>query len=161
MNKHFKNINIKIMKEILKFKNLLFLSIFILLSSCGQTIDFDDDKEYIEDKNKVFWFKGDPYTGKLVKYYDKEKTQLQIEVFFKDGKRNGLTTENFENGFLKYKINYKDDERDGLFEYYYDNGQLREKTTYKDGSIIDSREKYTRNGQIRKPKLEVAPSLDN
>ena len=83
------------MKEILKFKNLLFLSIFILLSSCGQTIDFDDDKEYIEDKNKVFWFKGDPYTGKLVKYYDKEKTQLQIEVFFKDGKRNGLTTEYF------------------------------------------------------------------
>jgi len=144
-----------------KFKNLLFLSIFILLSSCGQTIDFDDDKEYIEDKNKIISYKGEPYTGKLVKYYDKEKTQLQIEVFFKDGKRNGLTTENFENGFLKYKINYKDDERDGLFEYYYDNGQLREKTTYKDGSIIDSREKYTRNGQIRKPKLEVAPSLDN
>ena len=148
------------MKEILKIKNLLFLSIFILLSSCGQTIDFDDDKEYIEDKNKIISYKGEPYTGKMVKYYDKKKTQLQIEVFFKDGKRNGLTTQNFENGFLKYKINYKDDERDGLFEYYYDNGQLREKTTYKDGSIIDSIEKYTRDGQIRKLKLEV-PSQNN
>ena len=93
-----------------KFKNLLFLSIFILLSSCGQTIDFDDDKEYIEDKNKIISYKGEPYTGKMVKYYDKKKTQLQIEVFFKDGKRNGLTTENFENGFLKYKINYYDAE---------------------------------------------------
>ena len=29
------------------FKNLLFLSIFILLSSCGKTIDYDDEKEYL------------------------------------------------------------------------------------------------------------------
>ena len=37
------------MKEILKFKNLLFLSIFILLSSCGKkTIDQkEDDKKHI------------------------------------------------------------------------------------------------------------------
>ena len=137
----------KLIMKILK--NVFIFSILILLSSCGQTIDFDDDKEYIEDKNKIFWYKGEPYTGKMVKYYDKKKTQLQIEVFFKDGKRNGLTTEYFENGFLKYKRNYRDDEQDGLFEQYYDNGQLREKTTFKEGSVVAPIEKYTRDGQRR------------
>lgn len=130
------------------FKKLLIFSILILLSSCGQTIDFDDDKEYIEDKNKVFWFKGDPYTGKMVKYYDKEKTQLEIELFLKDGKRNGLTTEYFENGSLRYKRNYKDDEQHGLFEWYHDNGQLREKTTFKEGKIDGQWEEYDEDGQL-------------
>ena len=134
------------------FKKLLIFSILILLSSCGQTIDFDDDKEYIEDKNKIISYKGVPYTGKMVNYYDKEKTQLQIELFLKDGKRNGLTTEYFENGSLKYKRNYKDEKRDGLFEWYHDNGQLREKTTFKDGNIDGLLKYYDEDGQLLSKK---------
>ena len=40
------------MKEILKFKNLLFLSIFILLSSCGQTIDVDDEEKMLREARR-------------------------------------------------------------------------------------------------------------
>ncbi|MDA8893805.1 hypothetical protein N9I78_02395, partial [Flavobacteriaceae bacterium] len=70
-----------------KFKNLLVLSIIILLSSCGQTIDVDDEKNYLINISSLVGitsYKGIPYTGEIVKYVDDEKTQLEWKKNYKE-----------------------------------------------------------------------------
>ena len=147
------------MKEILKFKNLLFLSIFILLSSCGQTIDWDDDKEYItisfnsEGLTKVLSYKGLPFNGELVEYFDDEKTQLKERIDYKEGLKDGLSEEYNKNGQLERKGTYKEGEEEEEVKYtYYENGQLKEKETYKDGKKDGQWEYYDENGKLKEKK---------
>ena len=166
------------MKEILKFKNLLFLSIFILLSSCGKTIDRDDDKKYITNApgpgglTNVLNYKGLPFNGESVKYFDDEKTQLEERIDYKDGLKDGLSEEYnkngqlkesvtynegeveeevkytyYENGQLSLKVTYnKDEKNDGPVESYHENGQLNIKGTYKEGELDGPYESYHENG---------------
>ena len=143
------------MKEILKFKNLLILSIIILLSSCGKTIDWDDDKEYItisfnsEGLTKVLSYKGLPFNGELVKYFDDEKTQLKERIDYKEGLKDGLSEEYKKNGQLKKKGTYKEGEKEERESYsYYVNGQLFSKGTYKDWNLDGLYEEYYVNGQL-------------
>ena len=167
------------MKEILNFKNLLILSIIILLSSCGKTVDYDDEKEYLtfsypySDSPRVLSYKGLPFNGELVEYFDDEKTQLEERRDYKDGKidgqyevynKNGQLKKNVtynegeveeevtytyhENGQLEYKRTYKEGELDGPLESYYENGQLSGKGTYKNGDRVGTREDYYENGQL-------------
>jgi antitoxin component YwqK of YwqJK toxin-antitoxin module len=131
------------------FKNLLFFSIFILLSSCGKTIDMDDEKEYITRSRGVVTYKGTPFTGKLVEYYDGDKTKLHRTSTLQDGKWVGPKERYYENGQLREKQNYKDDMRDGTFLSYDEDGQLAEKRTYKDGKLDGPKEWYYENGQLR------------
>ena len=140
------------MKEILKFKNLLFLSIFILLSSCGQTIDVDDEEKYLINLSSlggITSYKGIPYTGKIVKYVDDEKTQLEWKKNYKEGKLDGLSEEYNKNGQLEESVTYKEGEEEEEVKYiYYENGQLVTKGTYKDGKEDGPYESYYKNGQL-------------
>ena len=162
------------MKEILKFKNLLFLSIFILLSSCGQTIDVDDEENYLLNLSSlggITSYKGIPYTGEIVKYVDDEKTQLEWKKTFEEGKLDGLSEEYnkngqleesvtynegeveeeviykyYENGLLRLKATYnKDEKSDGPVESYHENGQLNIKSAYKEGELDGAYESYYEN----------------
>ena len=140
------------MKEILKFKNLLFLSIIILLSSCGKTIDVDDEEEYITNRTRfggVMSYKGIPYTGEIVKYVDDEKTQLEWKETYKDGKEDGPYEWYYENGQLSEKGTYNEGEEDEKVKYtYYGYGQLKEKKSFKDGKKNGPFEWYNRGGQL-------------
>jgi len=140
------------MKEILKFKNLLFLSIFILLSSCGQTIDVDDEEKYLINLSSlggITSYKGIPYTGEIVKYVDDEKTQLEWKKNYKEGKLDGLSEEYNKNGQLEESVTYKEGEEEEEVKYtYYENGQLKKKETYKDGKKDGQWEEYGDNGQL-------------
>ena len=137
------------MKKNLKFKNLLFLSIFILLSSCGKkTIDFDDERDYIKFERSITYYKGSPYTGVIVSYRDDEKTQLDFKRTYEDGKKNGTDENYYSNGQLMNKETWKDGKMNGPSESYYENGQLRFKVTYKDGK--DGQwESYDENGKLK------------
>ena len=140
------------MKEILKFKNLLFLSIFILLSSCGKTVDYDDEIEYITDRTRisgVMSYKGIPYTGEIVKYVDDEKTQLEWKKTYKEGKLDGQYEVYNKNGQLEENVTYKDGEEDEKVKYtYYGYGLLKEKKSFKDGKKNGPFEWYNRGGQL-------------
>ena len=83
----------------LKLKNLLIIGITILISSCGpNTIDYDDDKYAIDESGELFLYEGNPYSGKVVKYFDTEKTLFNAEVNIKDGIYHGLFLDYFKNG---------------------------------------------------------------
>ena len=107
-----------------KFKNLLVLSIFILLSSCGQTVDYDDEKEYLIWSNpyskgpRVLSYKGLPFNGELVEYFDDEKTQLKERRDYKEGKIDGQYEKYYSNGQLEENVTYKEGIKDGISEEY-------------------------------------------
>lgn len=117
------------------FKNLLVLPIIILLSSCGQTIDYDTEEEYIKVGPDILNYKGIPYTGVLIRYYDEEKKQLQIKRTYEDGKAHGPHKIYHENGELSEKGTFKEGEKDGLFEFYNKDGELTNKEIWKEGKI--------------------------
>ena len=98
------------MKTIARITSILIC--LILLTSCTQSIDGNLEKDYIEERQSITYYKGAPYTG---------------EMFF-----------NYENGQLKAKVNFKDGELDGLWEAYYENGQLKSSRNYKDGELINN-----------------------
>ena len=54
-----------------------------------------------------------------------ENGQKEFEVYYKDGKVEGLAESWYENGQKKGKLNYKDGKRDGLWLEWYDNGQKK------------------------------------
>tara|TARA_B110000858_G_C17488168_1_gene330313 strand:- start:94 stop:324 length:231 start_codon:yes stop_codon:yes gene_type:complete len=58
------------MKIMLKLKNLLIIGITILISSCGgTTINFNEEKEYLEERKKIVYYKGTPFSGTILKYH--------------------------------------------------------------------------------------------
>ena len=74
-------------------KKLLFLLTVFFFSSCSQTINYDEEKEYFEKRNEITYYKGRPFTGTLVS-------------------KNLI-------GKLLMKITYKEGYKDGLYESYF------------------------------------------
>lgn len=127
------------MRTIPRLRNLLFLSIFTLLSSCNQTIDYDKEKEYIKIDYvmgpDILSYKGVPYTGILVRYHDKEKEKLGVKITYRDGKEHGTFEKYHENGQLSEKGTLEEGEKDGLFEFYNEKGELIKKEIWKEGKL--------------------------
>ena len=138
------------MNVIFRINKVIFLSIFILLSSC-KIIDVDEEKNYLINLSSVGGitsYKGIQYTGKMVKYVDDEKTQLKWEKTYKEGKLKGLSEEYNRDGQLEYRGTYKDGKEDGQIERFYENGKLEYRGTYKDGNEDGQIERFSENGQL-------------
>ena len=125
-------------------KKLLIYVILILFSSCIQTktINESEEKEYIEEKQEVLYYKGTPFSGVLVDFY--KNGQLEFKINYYNGKRQGLSEGYYENGYLFAKENFKNGELDGNFEYYDENGDIEDKGVFKLG-ILESRELLKKN----------------
>ena len=130
--------------KILK-RSITVLVCLILFTSCTKSIDGKKEKEYIEVKKGITYYKDEPFTGEIFENY--ENGQLKYKVNYKDGKEDGLSEYYDKNGQLRYKENYEDGKID-LSEMYYENGQLKYKVNYKDGKREDgSLESYDKNGK--------------
>ena len=56
---------------------LLFLAISIIACS-GPKIDVDtDEADYLTQENSVIYYKGEPFNGTLIEYYDQEKNRMK------------------------------------------------------------------------------------
>ena len=143
------------MNVIFRINKVIFLSIFILLSSC-KIIDVDEEKNYLINLSSVGGitsYKGIPYTGKMVKYVDDEKTQLKWEKTYKEGKLKGLSEEYNRDGKLKSRRTYKEGKLKGLSEEYNRDGQLKSRRTYKEGKLKGLSEEYNRDGQLKSRRI--------
>tara|TARA_B100000614_G_scaffold20296_1_gene16291 strand:- start:272 stop:790 length:519 start_codon:yes stop_codon:yes gene_type:complete len=155
----------------MKKTNLLYLLSILLFTSCTQTINYNENKEYFSRTKGIQYYKGSPFTGVEERYFNtggqlSEKTtfkdgkydgpwesysidgQLLEKGTFKDGELDGLYESYYNNGQLEEKSNWKDGEKDGLLERYYENGQLQEKSNWKDGTKDGLYEYYNNNGQL-------------
>ena len=91
-------------------KQLSILLFCVLLTSCAREISSDK----LVERDGIFYEinSTEPYSGSVYTEY-----------------------ENLGRGQLKIKGSYKDGEKDGLWEEYYENGQLEIKSSYKDGKL--------------------------
>ena len=131
--------------KILK-KSITVLVCLILFTSCTKSIDRRIEKEYIEERKEITYYKGEPFTGEIFRNY--RNGQLEYTENYKDGKRYGLYETYYKNGQLETKMKLKNEY---LFfsEDYYENGQLKEKINFnKEGNTL-STEYYYEDGSER------------
>ena len=60
----------------------------------------------------------------------------ELEIYYKDGKRDGKTTHFYKNGQKQSEINYKNGELDGLTIHYFEDGTEKSRMNFKKGSRI-------------------------
>jgi antitoxin component YwqK of YwqJK toxin-antitoxin module len=126
---------------------ILILSLFLLipLISCGQTINGKKERLNFKIQNEVVFYKGSPFSGKVVCYYENDK--LQSETFYKEGKRDGKWVEYFKDGTVADIVNYKNGYLNGLYESYYENGQLNYRMTFINNKLDGVYEDYYPDGK--------------
>ena len=140
-------------------KNLILKSLVLLtLVGCGNDVILNKERNYLEEKSKILYYKGSPLNGHLIEYYDDELTKLKSTYTFKEGLQIGpFEVYHYSNGTLKQKGNYNtfftnqpyEVYLDGWIEDYYDNGQLKYKS-YIEGRYSTKEDiSYYENGQLK------------
>jgi antitoxin component YwqK of YwqJK toxin-antitoxin module len=87
---------------------------------------------------KQYFFKNNQFYGFYNVYY---RSRPKYQCFYKNGKKNGMSTEYHLNGTLmQQKIYHEDNIISTEIRRYYDNGQLFSITNYKKGDTILKRE---------------------
>ena len=137
-------------------KKLLVL-LLVVLSACTQSINYDLEEEYFEERKGIWYYKGTVFNGEIFTLYS-DKT-LKKKATYKDGKKEGVWEFYFENsliqttstkkvnGHLAQKGSYKADKKDGVWVYYSSGGELAFKRSYKDGKL-DGAQKSYKNGKL-------------
>ena len=174
-NKIFNQKTVKIMK------NYPILILFlILISSCTKTINIDEERQYLEIKKGILYYKGVPFSGKteskmvpfktdggyriydegmlIEEFLEYSNGQIKSKGSFIDGEKDGKHIEYYENGQIKFEGSFITGKEDGKHIKYYENGQLELKVTYKKGKKDGLREEYNENGQL---KLKTNYKEDN
>ena len=126
------------MKKISAF--ILTISFLISMSGCSDT--------QIEERNGLFYKlnETEPFTGTYNGSYPSGK--MASEENYKDGKREGLRTDWFENGQKKEESNWKDGIQDGLTTLWYDDGKKKEESHLKDGKLDGLSTFWYETGQL-------------
>lgn len=88
----------------------------------------------VHDVDEVTYFHNEPFTGILYDTYDDGIVSLEIK--FKDGLKQGITTQYYESGSIKLETNYKNDLEDGIEKVYHENGFVVEILEYHLGNLM-------------------------
>jgi len=89
----------------------------------------------------------DDYTGIVFKSRD---CKVWGMYNYKDGKKEGLRRNWYENGQLYIEQNWKDGELDGLYRDWYESGKLRLKQNWKDDKRVGKhREWWESSGKLK------------
>lgn len=86
--------------------------------------------DYVVDKNKKKLF-----TGIRKSYYDKENKVLMAEVEYKDGTRDGVAVDYYENGQIRLSGGNLMGKKHGDFVYYHEDGRVYRKMSYDYGDL--------------------------
>ena len=131
------------MKHILHFSIVLFIT--LLISSCAKkTIPFDK----LQIRNDIAYEvnSSTPFTGTVIKYFDKEKKTIESEIEYRNGKLNGKMATFYENQ-QKQDENYYADGAPLKLQKWYSNGQQKSLLTYKDKKL-DEYKFFEMKGQL-------------
>ncbi len=124
----------------------------------------------MERKNGVWYYRGNPYSGKFIDYYYSgrkqgegtfqsgkaeghrtmyyQNGQLEMERVYSNGIENGMEKEYYEDGTLKQKGEFVNGKEDGVWEMYFPNGQVKQRSTFKDGNMEGETIVYYSTGKI-------------
>ena len=83
------------------------------------------------------------------KYYYHSTGKKEFDFNFKNGKRDGLNTEWYENGQKRGERTFKDGIQDGLWIGWFENGQKENEVTYKYGEIVEVIGMWNKDGSVK------------
>ena len=73
---------------------------------------------------------------------------VREEVYYKDGKKEGMAKFYSKKGGLRGEFNFKNGKQDGLNKTYYPEGELMKEITFKDGRMEGINREYARDGKL-------------
>ena len=123
---------------------LLIVLPLLLIFGCFEPIN----EETLIDKDGLKYHPDtkELYSGKVFKNHMGGK--LHLEGSYKNGKKNGLSTEWYENGNIEVQRTFKNGELDGLNTQWYENGQKKVQGIFKDGKQVGSPKKWNEDGSV-------------
>lgn len=109
-------------------KNITLAALLILISVSLLSCSKKRGKEDLVFKDNIAYLagSGEPFSGNLLDFYDKDKTKQKLE-------------ENYLNGY-----------KEGQCVYYYTGGEIERKVTYKHGKIEGNDTTFLSNGKIKR-----------
>src|SRR5258708_32491247 len=93
-------------------------------------VDFNDDYSFTRG--------GVPFTGTACEY-DKQG-KLVAEMAFRDGMKNGISTQYFPSGGLRFEKSYCDNTLQGEGREWFENGKLKQRTLHEFGFLVENDE---------------------
>ena len=105
--------------------------------------------EWYDNGNKKaeVFFKNGKMDGLFKGWYENGKKKSEKNL--KDGKRDGSSVMWYENGQKMEEIMYKNDQKDGLETQWYENGQKKIEVTFRNDKIDGLYTTWHENGQIK------------
>ena len=73
---------------------------------------------------------------------------VREEVYYKDGKKEGMAKFYSKKGGLRGEFNFKNGKQDGLNKTYYPEGELMKEITFKDGRMEGINREYAKDGKL-------------
>ena len=86
------------------------------------------------------------YTGTKSIFYP--EGNKKAEIYYKNGKKYGISTAWYENGQDKIKANFKDGLPDGMITTWYENGEMKSQVEWKNGILNGVNKVWYDNGQM-------------
>jgi len=129
------------------FLTIIISFIFIAPCFCQQDLLPAYPKE-IAYRGDIAYLNGSPFTGLLVD----EKTNKQLGVF-RNGYKNGLFTEYFNNGKKKTEVKYSMGIKDGIETEWYETGQKSKEVNVKNGIPNGILHEWNTDGSV---KIEIS-----
>ena len=127
-------------------KTLLIILPLLLIVGCSKVEGKQDLIPVVETYNNgdiksITYHKKTRNKIEKVKYeeYHWNGGQKKKEETYKDGIKDGLYTEWFDNGQKYWEVTYKDGKLDGLLTSWYANGQKKWEATFRGGEFISSK----------------------
>ena len=133
----------------MKFFSLLTIAILMTFSDtfAREKIISENDYSCLTQDNIEFCvdINNMPLSGKIEK--TDEKGNIVLLSYYKDGYRNGLTTE-YKKGKIFRKAYYKKGLNNGEYKEFFENNVINISATYKNGELSGNVERYNEKGDL-------------
>ena len=93
------------------------------------------------------------YTGTKSIFYP--EGNKKAEIYYKNGKKYGISTAWYENGKDKIKANFKDGLPDGMFTMWYENGEMKSQMEWENGILNGVNKVWYDNRQMLQESVFV------
>lgn len=104
--------------------------------------------ENLENINEVMYYKGVPYTGITVEYFENKSKKQEIQ--WQNGLIHGTKTEFFEGGIaIRAQLNFIEGKRHGYFYYRYPNGQVSLQGKYIENELDSAVSAFYKDGKTK------------
>ena len=119
------------------------------VASESLTVKQEPPSANLDDNQTLYTSDGKRFSGWVKKYWESNKSQVQMLAEYKNGLISGKGWTWHENGQLESIEHYKNDVPHGSFTMWYANGQKAHEKTHKDGNVDGFTTFWHENGQKR------------